>query len=71
MSRKFKKWYKTYFFLDVMQSSKLISYDFLSLEKLISFHDVIILIKSVLDKDQNHHYYNIFLEKSLYQSAKK
>ena len=54
-----------------MQSSKLISYDFLSLEKLISFNDVIILIKSVLDKDQNHHYYNIFLEKSLYQSAKK
>ena len=71
MSRKFKKWYKTYFFLDIMQSSKLISYDFLSLEKLISFHDVIILIKSVLDKDQNHHYYNIFLEKCLYQSAKK
>ena len=29
-----------------------------------------ILIKSVLNQNQNHHYYNIFLEKYLYQLAK-
>ena len=32
---------------------------------------VIILIKSVLNKDKNCHYYNIFLEKCSYQLAKK
>ena len=31
---------------------------------------VIILIKSVLNKDQNHYYYNIILEKCLHQLAK-
>ena len=28
-------------------------------------------MKSVLNKDQNHHYYKMFLEKGLYQLAKK
>ena len=27
------------------------------------------LIKSILNKDENHYYYNIFLEKCLYQLA--
>ena len=31
----------------------------------------IILIKSVLNKDKYHYYYNIFLEKCSYQLAKK
>ena len=51
---------------------KVNSYDSLSLEETLTLHNVIILIKSVLNnKDQNHYYYNIFLEKCLYQLAKK
>ena len=38
------------------------SYNFLPLEKTITFHDVILLIKSVWNKDKNNYYYNIFLE---------
>ena len=37
----------------------------------MTLHNEIILIKSVFNKDQNHYYYNIFLEKYSYQSAKK
>ena len=41
------------------------SYDSLPLEKTITFRDVIILIKSVFNKDENnYHYCNIFLEKA-------
>ena len=29
---------------------------------MLTLHNVIILIKSVLNKDQNHYYYEIFLE---------
>ena len=42
---------------------KIDSYDSLSLRKSMTLHKVIILIKSVLDKDQNHYFYNMFLEK--------
>ena len=34
------------------------------------FHDVIILIKSVFNKDKNNYYYNIFLEKASYELTK-
>ena len=34
-------------------------------------HNVIIHIKSALNKDKNHYYYKIFLEKCSYQLAKK
>ena len=36
----------------------------------LTFNNVIILIKSVLNKDKNHYYYDIFLEKIFYQLAK-
>ena len=36
----------------------------------MNFYSVIIDIKSVLKKDQNHYYYNIFLEKCSYQLVK-
>ena len=49
---------------------KVDSYDSLPIEKILTLH-VIILIKSVLNNDQNHYYYNIFLEKCTYQLAKK
>ena len=49
---------------------KVHSYDSLPLEKTLTFHNVIILIKSVFDKDKNNYYHNIFSEKSLYQLSK-
>ena len=49
---------------------KVDSYDSLPLEKTLTFHDVIIRIKSVWNKDQNYYYYNIFLEKCFYQLSK-
>ena len=42
---------------------KVDSYDSLPPEKTMTFH-VIILIKSVFNKDINNYYYNIFLEKT-------
>ena len=42
---------------------KIYSYDCSPLEKPLTLQDVIILINSVFNNDQNHYYYNIFLEK--------
>ena len=50
---------------------KVDSYNSLPREKTLTLHSVIILIKSVLNKDQNYYYYNIFLEKCSYHLAKK
>ena len=50
---------------------KVDSYDSLPKEKTLTLHNVIIVIKSVINKDQNHYYYIIFLEKCSYQLAKK
>ena len=36
------------------------SYNSLSLEKILIFLNVIILIKSVVSKDKNNYYYNIY-----------
>ena len=47
------------------------SYGCLSIEKSLTLHNVIIHIKSVLNKDKNHYYYKIFLVKCSYQLAKK
>ena len=44
--------------------SKVDSYDFLPLEKAITFHNVLILIKSVFNKDKNDWNYYIFVEKA-------
>ena len=40
---------------------KIDSYNSLSLEKKLPFHNVTILIKSVVNKNKNNYYYNIFL----------
>ena len=45
-------------------------YDSLPIEKSLALY-VIILIKSVLNKDQNQCYYNILLEKWSYPLTKK
>ena len=42
------------------------SYNSLSIEKILAFYKVIMLIKSVANKSKNY-YYNIFLEKGLYK----
>ena len=57
--------------LRIAYLEKLVVYDSLPIEKTMTLHNVIILIKSVLNKDKNHYYYNTFLEKCLYQLAKK
>ena len=43
------------------------SYNSLHTEKVLTFHNLIILIKSVVNKDKNNYYYIIFLEKGLYK----
>ena len=50
---------------------KVDSYNYLPLEKTITFYNVIILINSVFDKDKNNYCYNIFLEKASYELPKK
>ena len=37
----------------------------------MTFHNVVILIKSVWNKDKNNYYYNIFLEKASYELRKR
>ena len=38
----------------------------LPIEKTLTFHNVIILVKSVVNKNKSKYYYNIFWEKSLH-----
>ena len=45
-------------------------YDSLPLEKILIFHNAIILIKPVFNKNKNHYNCNMSLEKSLNQSPK-
>ena len=51
----------------ILQESELIHiiylHNSLPIEKIFTFHNVIILIKSVINKNSNVYYYNIFLEK--------
>ena len=54
-----------------MQELKLIHMILYFRKKTLILHNVITLIKSALNKDQNHFYYDIFLEKCSYQLAKK
>ena len=61
----------TYIFSHYFVKIKVDSYDFLLIEKILTLYNAIILIKSVLNKDKNHCYNRIFLEKCSYQLAKK
>ena len=45
------------------------SYDSLPIEKRLILHNVVILMKPVLNKDRSHYYCRIFLEKCSYQLA--
>ena len=61
----------TYIFSHYYAKIKVDSYDSLPIKKMLTFHNVIIIIKSVLNKDKSHYYYKIFLERCSYQLAKK
>ena len=50
---------------------KVDSYHSLPLEKTITLHNVIILVKSVWNKDKNNYCYNIFFKKTSYELPKK
>ena len=51
----------TYIFSDYFSKIKVDFYDSLSIGKRLTLHNVIIHIKSVLNKDKNHYYYKIFI----------
>ena len=44
---------------------KIDSYNSLPIEKTLIFYNVMILIKSVVNKSKNNYYYNMLLEKSM------
>ena len=50
---------------------KIYSDDDLPLEKTLNLHNAVIIIKSVLNENENHKYCNIFLEKWSYELPKK
>ena len=56
----------TYIFSNYDAKIKVDSYDSLPTEKTLTLHIVLILIKSILNKDKNRYYYNRFLEKCSY-----
>ena len=45
------------------------SYNSLPIEKALTFHNVMMLIKSVVNEHKNNYYYNIFLEKNSYKES--
>ena len=45
------------------EKTKIDSYNSLPIEKILTFHNFIILIKSVVNKNKNEYYYTIFSEK--------
>ena len=47
---------------------KIDSFDSLPIEKILTFYNVIILTKSVVNKNKNEYYYNIILEKDSYKN---
>ena len=47
---------------------EIVSDNSLPIEKILTFHNVIILIKSVVNTNINEYYYDIFLEKGSYKS---
>ena len=55
----------TYTFSHYFAKIKCESSDSLPIEKMFYLHNVIISIKSVLNKHKNHYYYKIFLERSI------
>ena len=61
----------TYYYFSLFAKIKVYSYDSLPIENTFILYNVIIHIKSVLNKDKNHYYYKILLGKYSNQLAKK
>ena len=61
----------TYISSHYIAKIKVDCYEYLPIEKALTLHNVIILIKPLLNKDKNHYYCKIFLEKCSFQLAKK
>ena len=49
------------------QNIKTDSYNSLPIKKIFAFHNLIILIKSVVNKNKNKYYHNRFIEKGSYK----
>ena len=60
-----------FFFFHGYAKIKVNSNNSLPLEKTMTFHNVIILIRSVFNKNKNNNYFSIFLEKASYELPKK
>ena len=56
----------TYIFSHYFTKMSIDYYDSLTIEKRVTLCNIIIHIKTVLNKDKNHYYYKIFWEKSLH-----
>ena len=69
MSYKCKKWYYIYTFSKLCKNSRFTQ--FFTSRKKKTFHNVMILIKSVSNKEKSNYYCNIFLEKALYELPEK
>ena len=57
----------TYSISHNLARTRIDSYNSLSIEKTMTFHNIIILIRSVANKSKNNYYHNIFLEKGSYE----
>ena len=64
-----KKWYYICFFSSLCENQNWFLW-FFTYRKKLTFHPIVILIKSNFNKNQNSCYYNIFSEKCSYQLAK-
>ena len=51
----------------LLQESEIDSYNFLPIEKILPFRNVIILTKSVVNENKNEYHYNILLGKGSYK----
>ena len=60
----------TYIFSHYFAKMKVDSYDYLSIEKILTLHNVVIHIKSVINKDKNHFFDKKFLENGLIKYLK-
>ena len=57
----------TYSINHILAKIRIDSYNSLPIEKILTFHNVIIHIKSVVNQNENSYYYDIFLGKGLYE----
>ena len=55
------------FFSHYYAKIKVDSYESLPLQKTLTVHNVIIIIKSVFNEDKNNYYYNIIFKKCSYK----